>query len=545
MNIKNIEAVLPITENRPLAQINCHHEKLRTNVSWHETFFMDEDGNIVANFENEKPFLVQQLTSKHKDLFIIKLKNIYHIIQVYQNLSYMILNSYEVIELGVEDGCFAVKQNGLWGFINEEAEEIIEPQYENYCAFSNGFAAVCKNNKWGFIDKQNEIVIPFEYEIPDYSCFNGNYAPVCKNDKFGFIDMSNRAVIPFKYENALIRSKYGKLFPVKLNGKWGFIDYNENVVIPFNFDDVECNADRYSVYQVMKKVDEKDLYGLVDARSNKVIIPCEYLSLCPNPNSIQAQKQEGKYVLLNWNGEEVSEEYEFIDEYSHDDLYVARNNKKEGFINENGEIVIPIEYNKCEPFYGGFAIVKHKDCFWIINRLNLSVFDDNKCNKIYNTGLGIFIKSENNNSYCIDNLSLSYIEQVSADELKPETYKFIKNIDARSLFLQKIGIEKMLQYGTVVDTYENYPDNEMWAKSEYKIIDMHLILPPQRIIKPWRQIKSDKRKYTYAPYLYMKNQTTGVYHLEGIHPRCRTLYDAIKMRYNGLNIKDFEIKDIK
>lgn len=43
----------------------------------------------------------------------------------------------------------------------------------------------------------------------------------------------------------------------------------------------------------------------------------------------------------------------------------------------------------------------------------------------------------------------------------------------------------------------------------------------------------------------MKNQTTGVYHLEGIHPSCRTLYDALKMRYNGLNIKDFEIKDIK
>jgi hypothetical protein len=51
--------------------------------------------------------------------------------------------------------------------------------------------------------------------------------------------------------------------------------------------------------------------------------------------------------------------------------------------------------------------------------------------------------------------------------------------------------------------------------------------------------------FEYAPYLYMKNQTTGEYHLEGLHPRCRTLYDAIKMRYNGLNIKDYDIKDIK
>ena len=43
----------------------------------------------------------------------------------------------------------------------------------------------------------------------------------------------------------------------------------------------------------------------------------------------------------------------------------------------------------------------------------------------------------------------------------------------------------------------------------------------------------------------MKNQTTGVYHLEGIHPRCKTLYDALKMRYNGLDIKNYDIRDIK
>lgn len=43
----------------------------------------------------------------------------------------------------------------------------------------------------------------------------------------------------------------------------------------------------------------------------------------------------------------------------------------------------------------------------------------------------------------------------------------------------------------------------------------------------------------------MTKQPPEIYRFEGIHPRCKTLYDAIKMRYNGLNIKDFEIKDIK
>ena len=411
MNIKNIESVFPITEEQPLAQINCHHENLRTNVSWHETFFMDKDGKVIANFKNKKTFYVRQLTSKHNNLFVFAgFDNIYHIVLVYDDLTYTTLNSYEDIELGVEDGCFAVKQNGLWGFINEEAVEIIEPQYENYFAFSNGFAAVCKNGKWGFINKQNEIVIPFEYEIPEYSCFKGNYAPVCKNGKFGFIDTSNRTVIPFKYENALMRSKYGKLFPVKLNGKWGFIDYNKNTIIPFEFDDVECNTDGYSIYHVMKKASEKELYGLVDARCNKVIIPCEYLSLCPNRNSIQAQKQSRKYVLLNWDGEEISEEYEFIAEYCQDGLYKVGHNGKFGYVDEKGKCVIQLKYQKwSEDFYNNFAVVTNADYSKnVINKSGSIIFQIDKLHKVLNLGNGTFLLEDEN----YKNYNLIYVKNI-------------------------------------------------------------------------------------------------------------------------------------
>ena len=97
---------------------------------------------------------------------------------------------------------------------------------------------------------------------------------------------------------------------------------------------------------------------MVDARTNKLLVPCEYLSLCPNPNSIQAQKQNNKYVLLNWNSEEISEEYDFIEEYCNEGLYIARNDSKEGYINESGTVEIPFIYQKCEDFYGGRSVVK-------------------------------------------------------------------------------------------------------------------------------------------------------------------------------------------
>ena len=140
-----------------------------------------------------------------------------------------------------------------------------------------------------------------------------------------------------------------------------------------------------------------------------------------------------------------------------------------------------------------------------------------------------------------------WLFETPADELTPEDFLRCKNEGERIAFVDIVGYQKLIKFGKVVDSYKNYPDNEIWTKSEYQIIDMSFLpcytsaeykyhLEPQLFCVG---------NANYAPFLYMKNQTTGAYHLEGLHPRCKTLYDAIKMRYNGLNIKDYDIKDIK
>ena len=113
-----------------------------------------------------------------------------------------------------------------------------------------------------------------------------------------------------------------------------------------------------------------------------------------------------------------------------------------------------------------------------------------------------------------------------------------------AFFCIKAGIEKFIRRGEIVDTWENYPDNEWWAKSEYKLIDMRKIFFKYiRTSGSGRILES--QNYDYAPFLYMKNQTTGEYHLEGVSPDCRNLYDALKMRYKDLNLPAYEVKDIK
>ena len=162
--------------------------------------------------------------------------------------------------------------------------------------------------------------------------------------------------------------------------------------------------------------------------------------------------------------------------------------------------------------------------------------------KIEDNNTKMYYRYGNDEKYFLRRIEVpKWLYVTPAEKLNPQDYLLIQNADVKAEFIKKIGIDKLVEFGTVIDSYENYPDNEMWAKSEYKIIDMSNLKIP-KVVTNRAQILEF---YNYVPHLYMKNQTTGVYHLEGIHPRCKTLYDAIKMRYNGLNIKDFEIKDIK
>lgn len=148
-----------------------------------------------------------------------------------------------------------------------------------------------------------------------------------------------------------------------------------------------------------------------------------------------------------------------------------------------------------------------------------------------------------NQEYYCDGIKVpQWLYETPKENLNPEQLKEISNADVRTIFIKKFGIEKFIKQGKIIDSYENYPDNEWWAKSEYKLIDMTYVII-DKIIKESTRFRN--KTHPYAPYLCMKNQTTGEYHLEGVSPNCKDLYDALKMRYKDLNLPNYEIKDIK
>jgi len=62
-----------------------------------------------------------------------------------------------------EGRAMAVVYSGQFGFLDENKNWIIKPQFEAARRFKNGYAAVRKNGKWGIIDKSGEWVIEPNY----------------------------------------------------------------------------------------------------------------------------------------------------------------------------------------------------------------------------------------------------------------------------------------------------------------------------------------------------------------------------------------------
>ena len=55
--------------------------------------------------------------------------------------------------------------NGFWGYLNDEGNFAIEPQYENAKPFSkNGLAAVCLDGHWGYIDQQGNVAVKLQFD---------------------------------------------------------------------------------------------------------------------------------------------------------------------------------------------------------------------------------------------------------------------------------------------------------------------------------------------------------------------------------------------
>ncbi|OPZ92388.1 MAG: KWG Leptospira [Firmicutes bacterium ADurb.Bin419] len=98
------------------------------------------------------------------------------------------------------EGMAAIINNHKYGFINEKMETIVEPKYDEYKDFSEGFAVVGEkisgsyDSVYGYIDKEGKWLV--EPSFTEAESFKEGLAKVWKSGKMGYID--NKGNIVYK-----------------------------------------------------------------------------------------------------------------------------------------------------------------------------------------------------------------------------------------------------------------------------------------------------------------------------------------------------------
>ncbi len=314
--------------------------------------------------------------------------------------------------------------SGLWGFINENGELVIAPQFYHAEVFNaelgiakvytengecfidslgniktlpvslgyflNGFAVVEQDGLCGLINKNFDYVIQPKYKeiVPislngSSSCYispAGFIKCQDENGKYGYINTNGETVLDFKYdylgelsENGLVACGTNIWHPgMTARGiVYHYIDTNGKTVIQpsTNFYDAGQFYNGVAIVNTSNSMMiSEGNYGLINERGSYVVSP-QYKSLSyigDNRYIFANYDKQRRYLygIIDSSGKEITPATYFrIGSFTDDGVAVARTslNGKYGYIDKNGNVIIDFQYNDADAFHNGYAQVTNID----------------------------------------------------------------------------------------------------------------------------------------------------------------------------------------
>lgn len=216
----------------------------------YDNFLKLNDRDIMIGYEDGKSYLINLETKKEKlvdyenfgeesEGMILTLKD--------RKLGYIDIEGNEIIpnkyeaafKVQMGSKYLQVKENEKWMLVNKKGEVYKELPYDDLGEYKDGYILVISNNKLGYIDDEgNEKIVPqFIYA----TSFKNGYAVVGEESGFGVINKENEKVIPLIYDEVEIKDNY---VYVKMDNKRGILDLNGHEILPVIYDelgDIENN----------------------------------------------------------------------------------------------------------------------------------------------------------------------------------------------------------------------------------------------------------------------------------------------------------------
>lgn len=265
--------------------------------------------------------------------------------------------SYDLINSS-NDGIRIITLNSKKGLIDVSGNFIVKCIYDDvYMNFFN-YIPLKRHNKWGFIDKKGELKLPFKYDNVKY--VDDSIAIVKYNNLFGIIDYGGKTIIDFKYDNIWYRPfRDSNISFLKSNNKIGIINSSNKIVTECIYDNLAIPQDDYLSLTKGKSLNHNtDVHGMIKAETGEVAIPFIYEDLGNYSEGLIMAKKDGKYGYLDINNNIIIPFiYEDAKDFSQGKALVYKQTgyvntiiglipqRKCGYINNNGDVVIPIKFD--------------------------------------------------------------------------------------------------------------------------------------------------------------------------------------------------------
>ncbi len=280
-------------------------------------------------------------------------------------------------------------QDGVHGYIDKTGKEVIRCQFESATDFSEGMAAIKVKGKWGYINTRGKRVIKPQFRRAD--AFSDGLAIAANMDyaDVGYIDKTGNFVVePHQWQNA---EKYADGIGVleKATGEKFF--YKDGTFIPYNSQWIKPFSEGFSIIKISDNV-----WRIINTNFNSALTSNFKNFYSSNNGMFRIESFEGKIGYMNHDfhmqippvfdkGSDFSEDMAvielakgniigFIDKLGnmraflrekpfHDigDFHCGRSrvyaNGKFGFIDKEGNQVIPCQYDWTNSFSDGLAFV--------------------------------------------------------------------------------------------------------------------------------------------------------------------------------------------
>ena len=170
-----------------------------------------------------------------------------------------------------------LSEDGGWGAINEDGEEVIPCIYDymqseysldsgTYYFYNNYLAAVEKNDKYGVVNKFGEEIIPVQYDW--VRIYDNGIIYVEKDEICGAMNSKGDLVLPFEYDSIISARKhevYGEFYEIRNFGstiiasknlKTGLFNETGNEIFPCIYESFD-EADEKGYFVAYLEEDQK------------------------------------------------------------------------------------------------------------------------------------------------------------------------------------------------------------------------------------------------------------------------------------------------